>query len=267
MAMQMAQYQARIEIEDAELFNAKDELRRFRMRRELFESILNAFVNHDHYFARKIDVTGRQGLSPHQKLISAFCMLANKCSTDSTDEYCRLVKSTAIENLKHFCKAVEAIYEATYLRRPNREDLKRLLSKYKVNGNRYKLGYYLTDGIYPSWSTFVKKISHPDSAKKKLFSQRQESYRKDVERVFGILQARSAIVRRLARFWQIEDLHLIMMTCIILHNMIVEDEYIEIEEDSDGDVDDDQPTHARSIARDIEYLAPTTYETRQDRSP
>nr|XP_008384479.2 uncharacterized protein LOC103447055 [Malus domestica] len=134
MAMQMAQYQARIEIEDAELFNAKDELRRFRMRRELFESILNAFVNHDHYFARKIDVTGRQGLSPHQKLISAFCMLANKCSTDSTDEYCRLVKSTAIENLKHFCKAVEAIYEATYLRRPNREDLKRLLSKADKRG-------------------------------------------------------------------------------------------------------------------------------------
>ncbi|KAM1151650.1 hypothetical protein ACFX19_034952 [Malus domestica] len=46
--------------------------------------------------------------------------------------------------------------------------------------------------------------------------------------------------------------------------MIVEDEYIEIEEDSDEDVDDDQSTHARAIARDVEYLAPTTYETRQD---
>ncbi|KAM3004743.1 hypothetical protein FF2_034958 [Malus domestica] len=56
-----------------------------------------------------------------------------------------------------------------------------------------------------------------------------------------------------------------MMTCIILHNMNVEDEYIKIEEDSDEDVDDDQPTHARAIARDVEYLAPTTYETRQDR--
>ncbi|KAM0984760.1 hypothetical protein ACFX14_012243 [Malus domestica] len=56
-----------------------------------------------------------------------------------------------------------------------------------------------------------------------------------------------------------------MMTCIILHNMIVEDEYIEIGEDSDEDVDDDQPTHARAIARDVEYLTPTTYETRHDR--
>ena len=46
--------------------------------------------------------------------------------------------------------------------------------------------------------------------------------------------------------------------------MIVEDEYIEIEEDSDEDVDDDQPTHVRAMTRDVEYLAPTTYETRQD---
>ncbi|KAM1242917.1 hypothetical protein ACFX2G_035224 [Malus domestica] len=61
--------------------------------------------------------------------------------------------------------------------------------RYKVNGNRYELCYYLTDGIYPSWSTFVKSFSHPDNAKKKLFSQRQESYRKNVERAFGILQA------------------------------------------------------------------------------
>ena len=55
----------------------------FRMRRELFESILNAFVNHDHYFARKIDVVGHQSLSPYQKLTSAFRMLANGCSADS----------------------------------------------------------------------------------------------------------------------------------------------------------------------------------------
>ncbi|KAM2564858.1 hypothetical protein TB2_013110 [Malus domestica] len=134
--------------------------------------------------------------------------------------------------------------------------------QYKVNGDRYELGYYLIDGIYPSWSTFIKSFSHPDSAKKKLFSQRQKSYRKDVERTFG---TRWAIVRGSAQFWQTKDLHSIIMTCIILHNMIVEDEYSKIEEDSDEDVDDDQPTHARAIVRDVEYLAPTTYETQQDR--
>ncbi|XP_008361258.2 uncharacterized protein [Malus domestica] len=102
-------------------FHAHDFRRRFRMRRELFDSILNTFVNHDHYFARKIDVVGRQSLSHHQKLISAFQMLANRCSADLTDD--------AIENLNHFRQAIQAIYGATYLRKLNSEDLKRLLRK------------------------------------------------------------------------------------------------------------------------------------------
>ncbi|KAI5325467.1 hypothetical protein L3X38_034541 [Prunus dulcis] len=49
--------------------------------------------------------------------------------------------------------------------------------------------------------------------------------RKDVERCFGILQARWAIIRGAARLFDKEVLRSIMMTCIILHNMIVEDEY------------------------------------------
>ncbi|TQE01946.1 hypothetical protein C1H46_012444 [Malus baccata] len=61
-------------------------------------------------------------------------MLANGCSANSTDEYCRLAESTAIENLKHFCKAIEGIYGATYLCSPNREDLKRLLCKADKKG-------------------------------------------------------------------------------------------------------------------------------------
>ena len=57
-----------------------------------------------------------------------------------------------------------------------------------------------------------------------MFSKYQESQRKDVERAFGVLQSRFAIVRGPARFWGKEDLGRIMRACIILHNMIVEDE-------------------------------------------
>nr|XP_017245863.1 PREDICTED: uncharacterized protein LOC108217545 [Daucus carota subsp. sativus] len=95
---------------------------------------------------------------------------------------------------------------------------------YTLNGNNYNLGYYLADGIYPEWATFVKTIPRPQGEKRKLFSKYQESQRKDVERAFGVLQSRFAIVRGTARFWDKGDLARIMRACIILHNMIVEDE-------------------------------------------
>ena len=95
---------------------------------------------------------------------------------------------------------------------------------YSVNGHDYTIGYYLADSIYPKWSTFVKTISSPLGDKRKLFAKTQEAYRKDVERAFGVLQARFAIVRGPAWFFSEETLHDIMKACIILHNMIIEDE-------------------------------------------
>ncbi|KAJ9548083.1 hypothetical protein OSB04_020626 [Centaurea solstitialis] len=50
------------------------------------------------------------------------------------------------------------------------------------------------------------------------------SNRNDVERAFGVLQSRFAIVAGPARIWRKERLHDIMTSCIIMHNMIVEDE-------------------------------------------
>ncbi|XP_074346175.1 uncharacterized protein LOC141684942 [Apium graveolens] len=86
------------------------------------------------------------------------------------------------------------------------------------------MGYYLTDGIYPEWATFVKIIPRPQGEKRKLSSKYQEGQRKDVERAFGVLQSRFAIVRGPTRFWDKEDLAKIMRACIILNNMIFEDE-------------------------------------------
>ena len=57
-----------------------------------------------------------------------------------------------------------------------------------------------------------------------MFAERQEFVRKDVERAFGVLQARFAIIRGPARNMDKGELGMIMKACIILHNMIVEDE-------------------------------------------
>jgi hypothetical protein len=52
----------------------------------------------------------------------------------------------------------------------------------------------------------------------------QEAAQKDVERAFRVLQTQFAILAQPALKWSVDKLHLVMKTCIILHNMIVEDE-------------------------------------------
>ena len=286
--------------------------RRFRMGRHVFLRIVDALSNFDPYFQQRNDAVGRKGLSPLQKCTAAMRMLAYGISADAVDDYVRIGETTAIECLKKFVSDVITIFGGEYLRKPNSNDVQRLLQmgeargfpgmmgsidcmhwqwkncpkawkgmfmnghkgvativleavassdlwiwhaffgvagsnndinvldrspvfdevlqghapevNYTINGNHYNKGYYLTDGIYPEWATFVKTIPRPQNDKRKLFSKYQESQRKDVERAFGVLQARFAIVRGPARFWDKADLGKIMRACIIMHNMIVEDE-------------------------------------------
>ena len=57
------------------------------------------------------------------------------------------------------------------------------------NDNTYKYGYYLADGIYPTFSTLVKSFTMEQTDEKcKHFKARQESARKDIERAFGVLK-------------------------------------------------------------------------------
>ncbi|CAL8998172.1 unnamed protein product [Prunus brigantina] len=246
------------------LYSYVDFRRRFRMQPHLFNKVMHDICNYDAYFVQKCDATGVLGLLPEQKLTAVIRMLAYGASADQVDEVARMGKSTTLEALVRFCDAVENLYTRDYLRRPTPRDLQRLLQKaeargfpgmivagaqndlnvlgqspifndvlrgqgpnitYQVNNTIYQTGYYLADGIYPRWTTFVKSIPNPRSQKQKLFATYQEGYRKDVERCFGILQARWLIVRGAARMFDEEILRSIMMTCIILHNMIVEDEY------------------------------------------
>ncbi|CAL9012803.1 unnamed protein product [Prunus brigantina] len=187
-----------------------------------------------------------------QQLVMAVAMLdeENQSSRGSHEG-----RAPNVDRHRH--SRVETLYTRDYLRRPTPRDLQRLLQKAERRGFPGMIGSIdcmhwqwkncpttwqgeygnrkgqksiileavAADRIYPRWTTFVKSLPHPRTHKQKLFATYQEGYRKDVERCFGILQARWAIIRGAARMFDEEVLRSIMMTCIILHNMIVEDEY------------------------------------------
>ncbi|XP_075478760.1 uncharacterized protein LOC142519605 [Primulina tabacum] len=93
---------------------------------------------------------------------------------------------------------------------------------YNIGSKEYDTGYYLADSIYPKWSTIVQTIHDPRGPKMQYFAMKQESCGKDVERAFGVLQSRFAIVASPTRGWKKNHLHDIMKACIIMHNMIIE---------------------------------------------
>ncbi|XP_047978337.1 uncharacterized protein LOC125220216 [Salvia hispanica] len=79
-----------------------------------------------------------------------------------------------------------------------------LTASFITNGNQHNMGYYFADGIYPMWLVFAKTIKCETEEKKIDFASRQEAARKDVERAFGVLQARWAAVKGPSWLWCID---------------------------------------------------------------
>lgn len=109
---------------------------------------------------------------------------------------------------------------------------------FTVNGNTYDVPYWLGDGIYPRLTSFVKAYAKPKTPIDRNFTAWQEATRKDIERAFGVLQGRFGILKNPARHWSKRLLDDIVRCCVILHNMIIEDEYKEPAIFQDLDFDD-----------------------------
>jgi len=147
---------------------------------------------------------------------------------------------------------------------------------YTINGYDYKMEYLLADGIYPLWATLVKSISSPMGNKQKYFTTTQEAARKDVESFFWVFQFRFAIIRQPGRIWDRETLALIVRACVIMHNMIVEDErVVDPDERFPNVCENVQPSHekpTRTLAEFIEAHKkirdkPTHFLSRPHRAP
>uniref|UniRef100_A0A0D3A674 DDE Tnp4 domain-containing protein n=1 Tax=Brassica oleracea var. oleracea TaxID=109376 RepID=A0A0D3A674_BRAOL len=179
--------------------------RRFRMNKRLFMHIVDRLSSEVQYFQEKKDGIGRNSLSALQKCTAAIRVLAYGSAADTVDEYLQLGETTTRLCVQNFVEGIIYLFGDEYLRRPTPADLQRLLDIGEHRG-------------------FPGMIGSIDWPKAVLFAQRQEAVRKDVERAFGVLQARFAIVKNPALFWDKVKIGKIMRACIILHNMIVEDE-------------------------------------------
>ncbi|XP_035540221.1 uncharacterized protein LOC108985445 [Juglans regia] len=229
--------------------------RRFRMHCNLFLRIHSAVEAHDDYFVQKRDASGRLGLSSLQKITEAIRMLAYGVTADLMDEYVRIGESTKRLSMKKFVKAIVSIFGGEYLRSPTNSDIARLLEVRKNRGFLGMLGSI--DCMYWKWKNCP-------SAWKGMYSGHVNELTIILEAVasydlwiwhafFGLLGShndinvldRSSIFATLAEShappcnytqsmvtntqWDIillmpRVLKDIMYTCIILHNMIVEDE-------------------------------------------
>ena len=93
---------------------------------------------------------------------------------------------------------------------------------YEVNGHTYVLPYWLADGIYPKHQCFVKTISRPVSRIQQVFSAQQEKKRKEVERAFGMLQARFHILTVPVKLWSRDAMCDVVKAAFVLHNLIID---------------------------------------------
>ncbi|XP_058776996.1 uncharacterized protein LOC131651349 [Vicia villosa] len=114
--------------------------RRYRMHKHVFLRIVEALGQHDEYFRMMVDATGRSSLSPLQKCTAVIRMLAYGTSADSVDDYLRIGETTTLKCVDKFTRGVISIFGAQYLRRPNAEDIERLMRMGEARGFPGMLG-------------------------------------------------------------------------------------------------------------------------------
>lgn len=90
-----------------------------------------------------------------------------------------------------------------------------------AKGARRHDGYFIVDGIYPPWMIFARPIHSPMCESESRYTKLQEALRKDIERCFGVLQARFQILRKENHYWEDSFIVRISGVCVTLHNMMV----------------------------------------------
>ncbi|XP_026396858.1 uncharacterized protein LOC113291549 [Papaver somniferum] len=238
---------------------------RFGMYRPLFLRILSKIIEIDPEFELRLDAARIMGHSLHMKMIAVIKCLCKEVPPDSIEDYTAMGVPTIYRYLKRFLDALMSDQHYSDHKRAPTVILEEVASfdrwfwhgyfgklgsnndinvlnhsdvfdnvnngipprcEYFMNGHIYTEGYYLDDGIYPRYKVLVASYKEANlSRKKKLFNIYQEAKRKDVERDFGTMKRKFVIVNNPCIYWKKSDMKSITRGCMIMHNMVVENEY------------------------------------------
>ncbi|GJR39773.1 protein translocase subunit SecA2, chloroplastic isoform X1 [Tanacetum coccineum] len=170
------------------------------------------------------DAVEKVGIFALVKCTFAIRQLAYAAVPDSLDEYLQIGEKTSRDCLMHFCNGVIKLYgediDCTNGRGLNVHKHIVLNSVGVIPGSNNDVNVLCQSPVLNDLK--VGKAPEPGSndVKRIRYKQAHEAARKDVERAFGVLKKKWAIVRPPSRSRSLKRITHLMYTCIILHNMI-----------------------------------------------
>ncbi|XP_060190416.1 uncharacterized protein LOC132619574 [Lycium barbarum] len=165
-------------------------------------------------------------------------MLAYSLPADATDEYVKIGELTAIESMKRFCRAIVEIFGQQCLRSPTANDVARLLHIGEQRGFPGMLGsldcmHWRWKNCPTAWAEQYAGRSGSPTIILEVVADYDfwiwhayfgmPSTNNDIN-VLESSHLFSNLAKGPSRFWRKEVLHDILISYIILHNMIIEDE-------------------------------------------
>ena len=101
--------------------------------------------------------------------------------------------------------------------------LEEVVTPYQIGEEEFHRFFILVDGMCPSHSRFIKSYKEPIGEEEKALTSWQEAARKDIERAFGVLQAKFQFLARPIVLHDLKLIEEVVTCCLILHNMCVAD--------------------------------------------
>ncbi|XP_073281944.1 uncharacterized protein [Primulina huaijiensis] len=163
-------------------------------------------------------------------------MLAYGTPADAADEYIKIGESTTIQCLQRFCRDIIEVFAERYLRSPTSIDIDRLLRIGEKRGFPGMLGsLYCMHWRWKNCPTAWAGQYTGRSGSPTIILEAVADYDLWIWHAFfgmpgsnndiNVLEASNLFSNPAqARAWQKKHLQDIMISCIIMHNMIIEDE-------------------------------------------